>query len=133
MPALASGVVALALLVPAAVDLGPRRASADRHADTAASVWLDTVLPSLKPNAVVVSWWWTSTPLWYASLVEGRRPDITVIDDRTVLDLGYGTALNAIAHFEALRPVYVLRANSADLAGSGTLAVFEVGPGSAPG
>ena len=29
----------------------------------------------------MVSWWSYSTPLWYGTLVEGRRPDLAIIDD----------------------------------------------------
>ena len=39
---------------------------------------------------MVVSWWSYSTPLWYAQIVEGRRPDIFIVDDRTRLDQGLG-------------------------------------------
>jgi len=142
--AVAPALLAVALLVPSGLDLGARRASADRHAEPGATQWMDEVLPALKPNAVVVSWWWTSTPLWYASLVDGRRSDITVVDDRTVLDLGFGTAIKAIAHFAGDRPVYVVRADPRDLdeiralyrltqvAGAGALSVFEVSPRTVP-
>ena len=47
-------------------------------------------------NAVVVSWWSYSTPLWYAQLVEGRRPDIDIIDDRTRLDRNLGDIYDVI-------------------------------------
>ena len=48
---------------------------------------------------MIVSWWNYSTPLWYGRWVEGQRPDVTIIDDRTILDDGYGTAQNAIDAF----------------------------------
>ena len=35
---------------------------------------------------MVISWWSYSTPLWYGRWVEGARPDMTIIDDRTMLD-----------------------------------------------
>ena len=38
----------------------------------------------------MVSWWSYSTPLWYAQRVEGRRPDIVIVDDRTRLDEDLG-------------------------------------------
>jgi glycosyltransferase involved in cell wall biosynthesis len=41
---------------------------------------------AVPPNAVIVSWWSFSTPLWYVQRVEQRRPDITIADDRTRLD-----------------------------------------------
>ena len=40
----------------------------------------------MEPDAAVISWWSYSTPLWYAQRVQGERPDITIIDDRTRLD-----------------------------------------------
>ena len=60
-------------------------------------------------DAVIVSWWNYSTPLWYGRWVEGKRPDVTIIDDRTILDDGYGTAQNAIDAFLGSRPVYLIR------------------------
>ena len=38
----------------------------------------------------IVSWWSYSTPLWYAQRVEGERPDVAIIDDRTRLDENLG-------------------------------------------
>ena len=57
-----------------------------RPATSAARRWLDATLAALPEDAVVVSWWSYSTPLWYGTYVEGRRPDITVIDDRDIVD-----------------------------------------------
>ncbi|MBI3750321.1 MAG: DUF2723 domain-containing protein [Chloroflexi bacterium] len=134
----ASVIVAAALLLPSLQALDAHRRAADRHAATDASLWLDDVLPHLAQDAVVVSWWSTSTPLWYAELVDRRRPDIAVIDDRTIIDRGYGSANGAISAFLGTRPVYIIRANPGDLAGvqavyqlqivagSGSLAVYEV-------
>ncbi|MBF6604645.1 MAG: DUF2723 domain-containing protein [Chloroflexi bacterium] len=82
---------------------------ADRHLDTAAADWLDLVLAELKPNAVVISWWSYSTPLWYARDVEGRRPDITIIDDRTRLDENLGDVPTVIDSYLGRRPVYIIR------------------------
>jgi hypothetical protein len=131
-------VVAIALLVPSAQALGANRQAADRHLATDAAQWLDEALPQIAPHAVVVSWWSTSTPLWYAEFVQDRRTDIDVVDDRTILDRGYGSALGAITTFFGTRPVYIIRANNQDLtqveaayqlravAGSGSLAVYQV-------
>jgi len=133
-----SVIVAIALLAPSLSDAAATRDLADRSGDTSAADWLDSVLPGIAPNGVIVSWWSTSTPLWYATLVEDRRPDITVIDDRTILDRGYDTANGAISAFLGSRPVYIIRANEGDLdlvlaayqlqpvAGSGSLEVYEV-------
>jgi hypothetical protein len=133
-----AGLLALGLLVPSVSDLSARGFAADRHLDPGAAPWLEQVLPALDPDAVVVSWWSTSTPLWYATLVEGRRSDIAVIDDQTILDRDYGNANGAIAWFLGSRPVYVIRANERDIAqvratyqlepvaGSASLTVYKV-------
>src|SRR5439155_2718657 len=71
--------------------------------------WADHVLDVMKPDGVILSWWSYSTLLWYEHLVEGKRPDIDVIDDRTRLDLNLGGLIEAIDCYLGQRPVYVLR------------------------
>ena len=79
-------------------------ASTNRDADA----WVASVHDLLPPNAVVVSWWSYSTALWHHRWVLGERPDVTIIDERDILDDGYRTMNNAIrAHF-GRRPVYVV-------------------------
>jgi hypothetical protein len=71
----------------------------------------------MEPNAVVVSWWSYSTALWYAQHVEGRRPDIRIVDDRTRLDEHLGEVTDVVA--TALgqgRPAYVIRADGNEIA-----------------
>jgi hypothetical protein len=103
-------VLAALMLVPSLGDLEDRRAIANRSGDTSAQRWLAEALPAIPQNAVLVSWWSTSTPLWYAQHVQGIRPDIFVVDDRTMLDLGLGRAPNVIENFLAEgRPVYAIR------------------------
>jgi hypothetical protein len=65
-------------------------------------------------DAVLVSWWSTSTPLWYAQKVEGMRPDIEIIDDRTMLDRDLGRAPDVIDRYLGTRPVYVIRLDGRD-------------------
>ena len=60
------------------------------------------------PTRVVVSWWSYSTPLWYAQLVEGRRPDVAIVDDRTRLDQDLGD-VNDVIDANLGRPVYLIR------------------------
>ena len=55
-----------------------------------AARWADHVLDVMEPDAVILSWWSYSTPLWYEQRVEGKRPDIEIIDDRTRLDENLG-------------------------------------------
>ena len=63
----------------------------------------------MEPDAAIVSWWSYSTPLWYAQRVEGRRPDIAIIDDRTRLDENLGSLTDVIDANLGKRPVYVIR------------------------
>lgn len=110
--ALAIGLVMLAPTIGAA----PLRAAvADSSHDMNARRWVTAVLANAQPNAVIVSWWSTSTVLWYAQFVDHLRLDVSVIDDRTRLDLNYGEATDVIARFLGTRPVYVIRANGYDL------------------
>lgn len=114
-PALALG-LAVALLIPTAFALPHRLARVDRSGDVAAREWLDRSLAAIGPDAVVVSWWSYSTPLWYAQHVEGQRPDLTVIDDRTRLDQGLGDVTDVIDANLPNRPVYVIRVDPVEIA-----------------
>lgn len=109
----ATGAIAVllgvALLVPTVLDLDARRARMDRSGDTGAQRWLDEALAVIPQDAVLVSWWSTSTPLWYTQHVRGIRRDIFVADDRTMLDLGLGRAPDVIARYLDQRPVYAIR------------------------
>ena len=137
---LAAAIVAVMLLIPTLDDVKARRAKADRSGDTGARLWLSEVLPVsvVAQDAVLVSWWSATTPLWYAQKVEGQRPDITIIDDRTMLDENLGRAPDVINANLGKRPVYVIRLRGRDtdelrsqfamtlVAGSGDLAVWRV-------
>lgn len=116
-PARSAGLIALALLlvVPGALAFSDRATLVDRTQDHAAQAWTDDVLNTLEPNAVVVSWWSYSTPLWYATIVDGRRPDILIIDDRDRLDQNLGDLDQVIDRFIATRPVYLIRNGSSEL------------------
>jgi len=107
--------LAVVLLVPTLTDFPARARAADLSGDHAARVWLDATLRNVEPDAVIVSWWSTSTTLWYAQYVDHLRPDLLIVDDRTRLDLHYGEATDVIARFLGRRPVYVIRANAYDL------------------
>jgi 4-amino-4-deoxy-L-arabinose transferase-like glycosyltransferase len=112
--AVAAAIVAVVLLLPTVADLDQRRHAADRSGDIGARLWLAEALPAIAQNAVLVSWWSTSTPLWYAQKVEGQRPDITIIDDRTMLDEDLGRAPDVINRFLGSRPVYAIRLDGRD-------------------
>jgi hypothetical protein len=113
---IAAVIVAAVMLVPTFDALDLRRAKADRTHDVGAQRWLDETLPALPQGAVLVSWWSTSTPMWYAQHVLGLRPDIMVIDDRTMLDRNLGRAPDVIRRYLAEgRPVYAIRLAGRDL------------------
>jgi hypothetical protein len=86
-----------------------RREHMDASDETFGRDWLEATLAALEPDAAVLSWWSFSTPLWYGRWVEGRRDDILILDDRDVLDDGFGRVENAIDHFLGQRPVYIVR------------------------
>jgi hypothetical protein len=118
--------VAVALLAPTALTFRDRAAVVDRTSDVTAVRWTDEVLGIVGPNAVIVSWWSYSTPLWYATIVDGRRPDITIIDDRTRLDQNLGELDQVIARFLPTRPVYLIRNGDGEL--PAVAAKYEIEP-----
>jgi hypothetical protein len=105
--AVGSAALALALLLPLAT-LVANYQSSDESANRDADRWVESVYAALPPNAVIISWWSYSTPLWYHRWVLGERPDVTIIDERNIIDDGYGTIDGAIHAFLGRRPVYVL-------------------------
>jgi hypothetical protein len=127
----AGGIVGVALLVPTVLVLGPRWQAVDRSAETWPQLWLDEASAVLEPNAVVVSWWSYSTPLWYSQLVEGRRPDVRVIDDRTRLDENLGGVRDVIEANIDTRPVYVIRVQTSDV--QALTDQFQIEPVGLPG
>jgi len=108
--------IAIALLVPTLFALPARFAAVDLRGEHAAATWTDHVLKVMQPDAVIVSWWSYSTPLWYAQRVEGRRPDITIMDDRTRLDQNLGSLTDVIDAYLPTHPVYVIRLDPREVA-----------------
>jgi hypothetical protein len=106
---MAATLVGLVLLVPILAPVPQRLGGIDRSHETSARAWMEATFAAVDQDAVIVSWWNYSTALWYGRFVEGRRPDVTIIDDRTILDDGYGTAQHAIDAFIGSRPVYLIR------------------------
>lgn len=105
-----TAVAGVILLAGALAPVPARFASADASDDTRAREWIDTLLPQLDPHPVVVSWWSFSTPLWYARWAQGERPDMTIIDDRDVLDDRLGDLRDVIdGYLDQGRPVYLIR------------------------
>jgi hypothetical protein len=103
----AAAVVILAALLPSAALVSGYR-SHDQSANRAADNWVASVHAQLPPNAVLISWWSYSTPLWYHRWILGERPDVTIIDERNILDDGYRTMRNAILAHIGRRPVFVV-------------------------
>jgi hypothetical protein len=102
-------VAVMLVLAPTLVGLSDRAVMVDRSRDRAAEEWLDMTLGQLQPNAVVVSWWNFSTPLWYAQLAQGRRTDVRIVDDRTRVDEQLGDVTDVIDANLGQRPVYLIR------------------------
>jgi hypothetical protein len=108
--------LAVILLAPTAVALRDRFAFVDQRSNVEAQGFVDHVTQTLAPGAMLVSWWSYSTPLWYAQLVDGRRPDVAVIDDRTRLDQNLGDLTDVIDANLGKRPVYVIRNDRDEIA-----------------
>jgi hypothetical protein len=108
---LASAAAATVLLMGAGLPLGSlvtQYQAVDASEDRDADRWVESVHAVLPPNAVVISWWSYSTPLWYHRWVLGEWPDVTIIDERNILDDGYRTMARAIRAHLGDRPVYVV-------------------------
>ncbi len=113
----AAALAALVLLAPTIAAFPARAAAVDRTADRSAELWLAAVLDEVEPGSIIVSWWSYSTPLWYAQVIEGRRTDIFIADDRTRIDLDLGEVTDVIDGNLAIgRPVYAIRIDSRELA-----------------
>jgi hypothetical protein len=108
-------VLAGALLVPTSLALPARWREVDRSGDTERSRWLDEAMATFDRDAVVVSWWSTSTTLWYGTLVEGRRPDLLIVDDSNLVYDRLGEAPDVIDAWLGRRPVLLLRSSAADV------------------
>ena len=110
-------VVAGLLVAPSLLAIPARAGSAaiDRSTDTGGREWTNDVLAALEPNAVVVSWWSYSTTLWYATIVNGRRPDILIVDDRNRVDQNLLELSQVIDLYLGSRPVYLIRNGTSEL------------------
>jgi hypothetical protein len=107
-----AGLAGIVLIVPALVAVPVQFRNLDESRDHAARTWLDSLGAAMAQNAVIISWWSYSTPMWYGQYVEGWRPDVTIIDDRTILDDNLGTAMQVIDNNLGKRPVYLIRVPS---------------------
>jgi hypothetical protein len=109
-------VMAVLLILPTAADLRTRASALDESDNVGAQRWLDATFDAMEPNAVVVSWWSYSTTLWYGQHVEGRRPDIRIVDDRTRLDENLGEVIDVVSTaLDQGLPTYVIRIDSNEI------------------
>ena len=87
----------------------------DRSEDRSADAYTDLTLAALPPNAAIFTSWDAAGPLWYAKYVEGRRPDLLVVDDTNVVYEGWGTREARIASLICSHAIFMIRINDADL------------------
>ena len=126
-----AAVFGAAMLVPSALDINTRWKAADQSANTNAQVWLDQAFGAMDGNAVVISWWSYSTPMWYGELIEGRRTDISIIDDSNAAWDQLGSLNAIIDSYLGKRPVYVIRQSALDIQNLGTR--YAIQPAGRPG
>jgi hypothetical protein len=138
---LALELVAAAILVVGCLGVTPVRAAplgshggagvsrADKYGSDR---WMRAVLApvdegGLPQDAVILTWWNVSTTLWYGQKVDGLRPDIFVVDDRTRLDQNMGSVYRVIDMYLGHRPIFLDRLGGAPLAqhGDGMVALEE--------
>jgi hypothetical protein len=104
-----AAVLAALMVLPAALAAPATASRIDMSRDTRAADWSRWALQTMDADAVVVSWWSFSTPLWYRTSVLGERPDIRIVDDRDRLDSGLGSVDDVIRANVNARPVYLVR------------------------
>ncbi len=99
----------------------------DMSHDARAADWSRWALGAMGADAVIVSWWSFSTPLWYRTVVLGERPDVQVIDDRDRLDENLGSVDDVIRANIGVRPVFLVR-NLAEINALEETWVLEIVP-----
>ena len=104
-----AAILAAALVLPAAIAAPATASRVDLSHDMRAADWSRWALGTMGTDAVIVSWWSFSTPLWYRTVVLGERPDVQVVDDRDRLDEDLGTVDDVIRANVGERPVYLVR------------------------
>ena len=73
------------------------------------------MLEALPQDAAIVTYWGASAPLWHATMVDDRRPDILVVDDSNIVYEGWGTREARVETLICERPVFILRQTERDL------------------
>jgi hypothetical protein len=87
----------------------------DRSDDHSGQQFVDELFGALPQNAAILSYWDTSTPLWYAQLVEHLRPDVLVVDDTDIVYGGWQSREARLAALVCTRPSYILRLEESEL------------------
>lgn len=90
--------------------------ASDRSGDRSGDAYVDAVFDALPPNAAIISYWDASTPLWHGQLVEGRRPDVLIVDDTNIVYEGWGTRERRIDALICERPVFILHVGDREFA-----------------
>jgi hypothetical protein len=98
--------------------------TADKSGDRSARIYVDTLFAALPPNAVILSFWGASPPLWHAQFVLGERPDVLIVDDTNIVYEGWGDREARIASLICSRPIFDLPIGEGDMVR--TRAQFDV-------
>jgi hypothetical protein len=117
-PAVATAIglaIGLSAVGGAGVLAAGNAARADRSGDRSGDAYVDAVFGALPPNAAILSYWDASTPLWHGQHVQGRRPDVLIVDDTNIVYDGWVTRERRISSLICNRPVFILRLGDADL------------------
>ncbi|MFH0750307.1 MAG: DUF2723 domain-containing protein [Chloroflexota bacterium] len=122
-----AAVLAASLVLPAALAAPATASRIDMSHDTRAADWSRWALGAVGADAVVVSWWSFSTPLWYRTVVLGERADVRIVDDRDRLDEDLGSVDDVIRANLGTRPVYLVR-KPAELGALGATWALETIP-----
>jgi hypothetical protein len=70
----------LAIVISVSLVVSANWRFADRSDDYSAYEFAQRVMDVVQPNALLLAQWTSATPLEYAQIVEGRRPDVEIID-----------------------------------------------------
>jgi hypothetical protein len=108
----AVGAVALGFAV---VLTGLNWTDSDRSDEHEGDQYVTSFLGGLPPNAMVISYWDPSAPLWYGRYVEGLRPDVEIVDDSNIAYDGKGDVFSWIDANICTRPVFIMRITPKDV------------------
>jgi hypothetical protein len=90
------------LLLPL-LSLGLNFRYVDLSDDWSSRTFGERILESVEPNALVIGWWESTPILQYLQLIEGKRPDVLVINR---FNVAQGEIVKLIDRAILTRPVY---------------------------